>query len=264
MLYTKDGKLAVCITCGKLRQSCPIHANCVGHWKLDDNLATDVVLDSSGNDHHGTLHDDDGTATTEAHHVTGKLSGGQEFDGTDDHVRVAHHSDFDFGKDDAFSIAYWIKQGSPWGVGAGFTIIGKRGADATPQGYLVEGDTNTGKIRFRLTNDDDFNQILVEGSTNVCDDSWHLVICTYDGSSGASGALVYIDGSEDSTDIVLDGLTGSIDNTEPLCFGGLYNSDGLSEETICKLDNIIAFDKELTADEVTELWNNGDGRVMIS
>ena len=60
-------------------------SSCVGHWKMNDNEATTVVLDASGNGHDGTA-----LQNTSVLHTTGKIDGALTFNGTTDYVNVGN------------------------------------------------------------------------------------------------------------------------------------------------------------------------------
>ena len=60
-------------------------SSCTGHWTMNDNAASTVVLDSSGLGHNGTA-----MRNTSILHTTGKIDGALTFNGTTDYVNVGN------------------------------------------------------------------------------------------------------------------------------------------------------------------------------
>jgi len=89
----------------------PCWADCIAHWKMNDNTATATVVDAMGS-HNGTYHGTGGTDDyTDAHSVAGKINTALDFDGTPDYIEIADHNDFTFGdgtNDSPFSISTWV------------------------------------------------------------------------------------------------------------------------------------------------------------
>ena len=82
----------------------------VAHWKLNDNLATDVVIDETGVNN-GILTDAGGTATTAFHSVKGVIDRAQTFDGVDDLVAVADDNSLDV---TSITMAAWVNLDATW------------------------------------------------------------------------------------------------------------------------------------------------------
>lgn len=228
----------------------------VGHWLLDDNEPDSTVLDDSCNYHDGTFYDANGPADTNDHAVDGKLGGALHFDaGDEDHIRVPSHSDFEFDEYDAFSIAVWIRNDgvAPYGQD---DIVAK--INSVWQGYFVAIDDDD-TVYFRISETEHVYFIRGYGTTDVADGEWHHVVCTYDGSASYNGMLVYVDGSEDDTDVWGDLWEGSAANSEPLCFAARYNNGVSGCYFNGDLDDVSIYSKELSASEVNELWNDGNG-----
>jgi hypothetical protein len=113
----------------------PSSANLVAYYTLDGN-----INDSSKNGHNGVL----GGAPT---YVPGVVGQGMEFDGTDDHIRVAHHARLNPGAG-SFSFTFWSNVHPTPGT-AGSTnwdlAVAKR--DVGARGYYVGADRNQGDAK---------------------------------------------------------------------------------------------------------------------
>jgi len=110
----------------------PDGANLIAHYALDGD-----VTDSSGNGHHGETVGD-------PVYVAGVRGQAMEFDGADDHVRIAHHDSLN-PSDGNFSIAFWALLDPMPGTGGTPTwdmAVGKR--DTGSKGYYVGADRNQG------------------------------------------------------------------------------------------------------------------------
>lgn len=53
----------------------------------------------------------------------------------------------------------------------------------------------------------------VVGTTNICDNQWHVLAFTYDGSGAAAGVTMYIDGAVETASVESDGLVTSTAGT---------------------------------------------------
>lgn len=184
----------------------------VGLWHFDEKSGSTAIDDSGyGND----------GAIFGATYVSPGLFGPSDlhFDGDDDYIEVANEADFDFEYDDAFTLGAWIQTGS----GDVRWIIGKIDASTIPwrQGFLLsKSDLDKGNYIVFQIRHDIANRIVVHGSTSISDGDWHYVFVTYDGSSLADGVQIYVDGKPESMNIIVDTLSGSILNDNPLKISG--------------------------------------------
>jgi hypothetical protein len=74
----------------------------VAHWKMNDNVASTVVLDSSGNGYNGTAQ-----ANTNTLDTTGKIAGALTFNGTTDYIDTDQTFESVF--QNSFAINFWCK-----------------------------------------------------------------------------------------------------------------------------------------------------------
>jgi len=99
----------------------------------------------------------------------------------------------------------------------------------------------------------------VNGTTDMVDNTWHHFIVTYDGSSTLAGLKLYVDGTEerDTTGSTVTTMTNSMlgENNE-FCLGA---REAGNQPFTGMLDECAVWSRELTAAEVTTLYNSGAG-----
>jgi hypothetical protein len=98
-------------------------------------------------------------------------------------------------------------------------VVVAKAQTLTDTGYKFYVDKN-GKPSVKLTNTDTSNEIFVQATTDVTDDTLHFIGFGYNGNGTASGISMNIDGSSVTPSIITDTLTGSILNNEALNIGG--------------------------------------------
>ena len=228
--------------------------SCVAHWKLNDNAASSTVIDSMG-DHNGTYHGTGGVDDyTNAHSVAGKVNTALDFDGTQDYVEIADSADFTFGDgtdDSPFSISVWVYMDSA----ASFRIISKYASGKSEWELLFVNS----KLYFSLYKVD--NVAIYQSryyNTALSAGQWYHIVATYDGSGGVTahdGIKIYIDGvRKDDTDDNA-GTYVAMDNGTATVWVGRFTTSYANGQ----IDNVKIFNKELTQEEVTFLYNGGFG-----
>jgi hypothetical protein len=225
----------------------------IAHYSFDEGGGA-IAGDTSGNNNYGTLQN--GATWT-----TGKIGGAISFDGTDDYVSVIPNSLFDFGTSQDFSISVWFKTSTEGGLNGTYTpyVISKGfvhnenhfnvGLDDYTSDHLeaVLGNSSTGEAR------------LTGGSQDVIDKTWHHAVL----SSDRDGATVlYVDGVQ----VDSKGVTNNANTTAastPLIIGGAsqsgYQTFGNFPGII---DDVLIYNRPLSASEVSELYNSGNGKII--
>ena len=227
----------------------------VSYWKLDDNAANTTVTDSQGTQN-GVA-----TANTSVLHATGKLGGAFDFD-NQYAVEIADNDAYSFGNgtDDApFSIAAWVYADPDW----------------SGQGILTKYDEDLSKEwRFYLTSGNDVELQLYDnssgGAVGAQTDTkltagWHFVVGTYDGRGTAAvgnlaknGINIYVDGSLQSVaryNIADKTYTAMENMATKVVIGGWLNSGVIDNLWNDKIDNVMIFNKELSSDEISTIYN---------
>ncbi len=143
--------------------------------------------------------------------------------------------------------------------------------DASGGGYILESDPNfalsavvwAGANNVRTHIQGDFNQ---GGGWQYNDtaienvDQWHLIAVTYDAALGSvEGGSVYIDGAFTGNVDVVGGGGGIVPlvSTEGLNIGSARGPGGGGIAGL--LDEVAIWDRALTGEELTALYNGGDG-----
>ena len=112
------------------------------------------------------------------------------------------------------SISFWINRESPpaWG-----TVVVMYG-NPNPFTVLTKGLTGVPRLATELT--------AIDGTTNVCDGSWHFVCVTFEGSGDTCRA--YVDGGSDEFAAAVRALNTSA--TQDFNFGGGADGDSWTHD----------------------------------
>lgn len=215
----------------------------IAHWKLNDNLATAVVIDETG-DNNGTLGDAGGTATTAAHSVRGVVDRGLSFDGIDDVIACGSDSSIDNIWDGGGTAVIWMKADSDG--------EGNLGQMLDKVNWLLRMNSTDTSALFECSWAGDNGQwsFTVNGSV------FEMIAITYDSDSAANDPIAYVNGesvtvTEDATPT---GAARTSDAAENLSIG---NNAGTTATFDGKLDNIILFDSILSASQMRALYRDG-------
>ena len=215
----------------------------VAHWKMNDNLATAVVIDETGNNN-GTLGDVGGTATTAAHSVDGVIDRALSFDGVDDVIACGSDSSIDNIWDSGGTAVVWMKADSDGEGDKGRILVKVNWA-------LRMNDADTSVVFVCIWAGDNGRwSFTVNGSV------FEMIGITYDSDSAANDPIIYVNGesviiSEDSTPT---GANRTSDAGENLSIG---NNVGTTATFDGKLDNIILCNNILSASEMRKLYRDG-------
>lgn len=159
---------------------------------------------------------------------------------------------YGFERTDNFSASAWIRTS----YSADYQVIfSKRIASGDYTGHVFFLDyTDSNKLNLWLQNKN-ANVIKVKGSsTNLANGNWHHVAFTYDGSSSASGVSLYVDGAPETETTISDTLSLSIANAANSQVSGYGGTTSVFRGGI---DELYVFDEELTASNITDIYNNG-------
>ncbi len=237
--------------------------NLVGYWTFDDR-GSDKAYDYSGNNNTGTLTNMNTTGnSTSGWQSSSDCSGGTSclmFDGVNDYVNTGYTTTL--GTNDDFSIGLWVKTGtkSSSQVLAGF-------GSTTSNWNRIQLDLDiNGNLRFYVRDDSGNANSYREVSLDLTDSSWHYVVGTWDGSSDT--ATLYIDGNLKGLDST--NSLGSITISHALVVGALNNNGATNEYFTGFIDEVMIFNRALTAEEVKALYEmsfkkiyGGDGSQNI-
>jgi len=209
---------------------------------LWNDLLAYYTADNTPNDALGTYN---GTLTNGTTYGTGIINQGFSFDGVNDYINFGNVLDFDGST--PFSFSFWV---NPTTVG-NKNIIQKW--TNLNEGYIIYFYNN--KLEFALSNTSVTNQIVVNTVSTYTTGMQHFIV-TYDGTKNASGVNIYHNGVNQSLSTVRNSLTGSTSTSANLEFGRLASSVGWYNGI---LDEVGIWNRELSASEVTDLYNSGSG-----
>ncbi len=174
--------------------------------------------------------------------TSGKVGRGLKLDGMESSF-VTARSPVNFERTNAFSYGGWVKQS---GEGTG-TLLAKMDDATALRGFdLVVGD---GRLYLHLIHSWPGNALRVKTKESLPKDVWTHVFATYDGSSKASGAKLYVNGREIPTEATEDNLSDSIRNATTFNLGKRSASHPLKGS----LDDVRVYGRALPAEEVAAL-----------
>ncbi len=213
-----------------------------------DNISVKLFLplDSSGNDHDGLLQED-----TDAAHVTGKVGGAFDFDGSADYIEIADHDDFTPALT-PFSISAWVYMHT-----ATYFVWASKWQVGSNQEWLLFTGT-TKKIHFRMYDDSENAYIGRTYNTSLAsyENQWTHFVATYDGGTLSSGIKIYLNGVRVDDADSESGSFVSVENLTAPVWIGRYDTkyaNGL-------IDNVTFFSKELDQSDVNFLYHGSHGR----
>lgn len=204
--------------------------NLVGYWKMDDNLATTQVLDSSAGNHHGTLNDN-----TNTHSVVSLHQRALTFDGSDDYIKVTDNFVAD---PTALTMLAWFKKESG---GSNYECVIHKSSDATigNSDYWLGVDLND-YLTATIGANTSVGWAAGQTTTTATYGQWYHLAATWDGSV----VIVYIDGAYNKQ-YNLSTYTNLNTDTR---FGA--SSDGLNYQFKGEIDEVRIYDRALSADEI--------------
>jgi hypothetical protein len=148
-----------------------------------------------------------------------------------------------FGFYDAFTVSAWIR---PQQADGPIVTRAEDKIDGEGWGlYLQNGRVQVNLIKRKLD-----DSIRVETKTKLTPGSWRHVAMSYDGSRVAAGVRIYVDGSPQEVEILLDAINQDFQTDEPLRIGG---GGGFGGPFLGDIDDVRVYGRALTNDEVAML-----------
>ena len=224
-------------------------ANCIAHYKMNDDAATTNVIDS--------MLFSDGTAeqNTEDINTDGQVNGALTFDKTvPDGINL--NNGFLSVLQNNFSFALWAKPNDGQPVGTQYFI-----AKIKPEGtaYIqlnADGTITASYSIYGIGALTYYSDVIFNNGV----EDWHFLVMTVEQLTPTTGKLsFYFDGQFKGSSTG-DMVMSSFGNNENLSLGIL----DLSNPFDGAIDNVMIFDKALTPAEVAFLWNNGQGRETLA
>jgi hypothetical protein len=215
-------------------------AGLVAYYKLDGNSN-----DSVGSNH--------GTVNGATYTASGKINGAYDFDGVNDYIDLNDTISKLFEGTKNYTFSCWAKFDN---LSVNRTLLAsKRGVS---YGYLyrnciISGGYN-GSVFFGRTNTSGEDYCETPSST-ITTNTWYHIVVTYDGSQ----MKIYVNNSlptgvnnpKTSTRSASDGGYAAIGKLAENN-SSYYHMDGI-------IDEVGIWSRVLTSDEITQLYNNGNG-----
>jgi len=202
-----------------------------------------TVHDYSGQGNNGVFRNN-GTGGLRWNSTGGKFGGGFDFDGIDDLVNVSDSASLDGMTD--LTVEAWFK--GTFSASSLHSVVSKFvNGQATSSSYYIQA--NYGRLRG-LVYDSDQDMLLVSGSTNLSNNTWHHVAWTFDGSTG-KGTL-YLNGRVDNTST--DASVSDVqDTTENVIIGAC--DSGTARFFNGTIDEVRIYNRALSTAEIN--WSSG-------
>lgn len=174
-----------------------------------------------------------------------------DFDGANDYIDCGGASDFSFnngsGTDSAFSISAWVKFD---GINRARAVSKDNGTGSRE--YLF-GTNNSNKVNMILG--DGSNNLDIQNNATINTSDWFHIVATYDGSKSISGLKVYVNADASNvTDVSVGTYSGMPQSTGNLNIGRFGKTHSVFDGLV---DEVAVFSKELTALDVTNIYNTG-------
>ena len=255
-----------------------------GYWNIDDvTSGSALTLANVVNDAGPTTGDatrNNGVTASSGVEVHGRQYGSSYFMISESGFDTGVHfdsTDFNFNKDDNFSLSVWVKRFHPNGASSLNPTVP---SGTTTQGILIRGNTeNSYGIEYRHSSNqfrcgvrptsDGNTKRLASHTMTDSGSNWHHVVMTYE-SASATGIKLYVDG-------VLEGSTTNITDGTGATMGDFSASNAnanVGEKLSLGGDDILAgsrgvfngflqyprvYNRAITAEEVNQLYLKPDG-----
>ncbi len=216
-------------------QTTTLNQGLISYWNFEETGG--AVVDRVNGIHNGT----NNGATTQS---IGIIGNSYDFDGIGDYIEVAHHPNFEFGTND-FTISGWYKTNN---INTPTGPIGKLSAGTS--GWEINFGVSPGKISYYLP-----GTSHVQSTNNFNPNIWHYVVLIIDQPNEVK---LYVDGNLEASSYVAG--IGSLSTNAFLTIGSPYylppTGNGFFNG---RIDEIGIWNRALSAQEVSALYNNGSG-----
>lgn len=220
-------------------------------WNLDETLGASTAVDACG------VNDGTNNGITEG--VTGKVNTAYDFNGTSDYITFGDVFGFSDGSSDSpFSLSAWVNIDN---LTQRHAICTKSLLRTTSEYTFFLFDID-GRLSLQLYDAAAGDRIGKNQTTGTMTaGNWYHVAATYDGNGSSDGINLYVDGALVAMTDNNDGTYVAMENTSsPFEIGVYWRTDALKRWMDGTIDIPQVYDFELSSDEVSYLYNDGDGR----
>jgi len=163
-----------------------------------------------------------------------------------------------FKRTDAFTLSFWLQPPTTSASAARMVVLhhSKAPADAGSRGYEIL--LENGRVAFGLHYLWPGASLKIISKAVLPSDAWTHLTVTYDGSSRAAGAQIWLNGTRVPSEVIRDGLFKDITygKSEPdLTLGYRFRDAGFKGG---KISDLAIFARNLTALEVAQLAGRSD------
>ncbi len=171
-----DQSFTVSVQTSSSNNNCP--TSLISYWKLDE---------TSGSTYDNFVGSNNATSTNTPTPVTGRVSGGQQFDGTGDKIIASRIAAYDFSASSSFTFEAWINHAA-----VSYTkeevILERKPSSGS---LVINLKFNSTSVTF-LARNTSGQLFSVTGTTNLWNGNWHHVVGVKDGS--LNQLRIYVDG----------------------------------------------------------------------
>lgn len=211
----------------------------------EDGIISYYKLDNSSGVVYDMLGLNDGTNNGATRGVIGKINKAFDFDGSNDYVVIPDSVTNDIVSSDEFTINFWVERDSTksWDemyLTLRHNMIAQIYRESSTGTIYVNVETNVGTVTI--------------DTGDTIDTDWHMLTLT---SSKSSGQVVYMDGINIGSDpTTYSSLASGTNYDNEISRKPWSTSEGFIDGLI---DEIGVWDIPLTQENITELYNDGDG-----
>jgi len=147
------------------------------------------------------------------------------------------------------TLAGWVKYDAKTRI---FPIIGKSNGTGNQRSYLLYKQTDSNKMRFLVSDDGtSAGNTIIESSSTFGTGAWYFVV----GVLSAGGTMeLFVNNSSEGTATAPSAIYSSTSRLE------LWNINGGTATTESgNLDSVAIWNRALSTDEITTLYNSGSG-----
>ncbi len=219
----------------------------LAYFQMDEltwNGSTDEVVDSSGNDNHGTAVGNANTVNPGQVCLGGDIPFNNT-DGTQDAVDTELDLDSDIGT--VGSIIFWYKPDTNWNGGGDRMLVDA--STTADNKYFFVALLNSGALRFRVEDsaDDDFELNTSAKSFNAGE--WHHIAITWD--LPGDRFEIYIDGTLDTSSTPnTSGSWGSLGTVYMGDNRSTYHPEGTANSANGVIDEVYIYNSVRTSGEI--------------
>lgn len=227
----------------------------LGWWKLNEMSGT-TAADSGSGGNAGTY--TAGYSQMQVGPVIDGISYATKLDGSTGFINIGDIAAFRF--TGAFSVEAWIKT---IGVGNALVpVVAKCLHDLSTGGWAICQNTNA--IRVLVYTAAGAPIIDFSGIKAINDGAWHHVVVTWDGTTSANHAIIYVDGVSDQTGTAVAGTVGT--PAQSLRIGSFADAGGTFfgyNGTAGNIGEVALYTSVLSATRIAAHYAAGPSRLLI-